>query len=290
MTDIELPDGRVLEAEVTGPSDGAVLIYHHGTPECVLQDPMIQRTSSAHGLRLVTWSRPGYAGSTRAAGRTVADIAADTAVVLDHLGVEDCLVAGWSGGGPHALACAALLPDRVRAALVIAGVAPYDAEGLDFLAGMGEDNLVEFGAALEGEASLRAFLDQVRPEMVDIQADQVSASMASLLPPTDVEMLTGEFGDHLAASFRHAVSTGIDGWLDDDLAFGRPWGFDLADISVPVAIWQGSADLMVPPGHGAWLAEHVPGATVHLEEGLGHLSIAAGSMDRVIAELVELGA
>jgi pimeloyl-ACP methyl ester carboxylesterase len=290
MTDIELPDGRVLEAEITGPDDGDVLVYHHGTPECVLQDPAIQRAASAHGLRLVTWSRPGYAGSTRAAGRTVADIAGDTAAVLGYLGVHDCYVAGWSGGGPHALACAALLPDRVRSALVIAGVAPYDAEGLDFLAGMGEDNLVEFGAALEGKAPLRAFLDQARSELADIQPEQISESMASLMPATDIEVLTGEFAEFLAASFRRAVSTGVDGWLDDDLAFSRPWGFDLAEITVPVAIWQGSADLMVPFSHGQWLAGHVPGATVHLEDGLGHLSIAVGSMEEVIAELVELGA
>src|SRR5689334_10818621 len=144
MTMITLPDGRELETEISGPEDGRVLVFHHGTPGCHVQLPQMQQAAAERGLRLVTWARPGYAGSTRHHGRTVSSVAADTAAVLDVLGAQDCLVAGRSGGGPHALACAALLPDRVRAALVIAGVGPHDAPGLEFMAGMGADNVKEF--------------------------------------------------------------------------------------------------------------------------------------------------
>jgi pimeloyl-ACP methyl ester carboxylesterase len=285
MTTITLTDGRELEVEVSGPDGGPVLVFHHGTPGGSEQMRAMARAAEARGLRLVTWSRPGYGASTRQAGRSVADVVADTAAVLDHLGAESCLVAGWSGGGPHALACGALLPDRVRGVLCIAGVAPYAAEGLDFLAGMGEDNIEEFGAALEGEHALRPWLDAQRPEMLELTADAVADSLGNLVPPVDVAVLTGEFAEDLASEFRQALSVGVDGWLDDDLAFTRPWGFELADIAVPTYLWQGSDDLMVPFAHGRWLAGRIPDVTAHLEQGEGHLSIGIGALDRMLDEL-----
>jgi pimeloyl-ACP methyl ester carboxylesterase len=285
MTTITLTDGRELEVEVSGPDGGPVLVFHHGTPGGSEQMRAMARAAEARGLRLVTWSRPGYGASTRQAGRSVADVVADTAAVLDHLGAESCLVAGWSGGGPHALACGALLHDRVRGVLCIAGVAPYAAEGLDFLAGMGEDNIEEFGAALEGEHTLRPWLDAQRPEMLELTADAVADSLGNLVPPVDVAVLTGEFAEDLASEFRQALSVGVDGWLDDDLAFTRPWGFELADIAVPTYLWQGSDDLMVPFAHGRWLAGRIPDVTAHLEQGEGHLSIGIGALDRMLDEL-----
>ncbi len=286
MTLIDLPDGRDLEVEVSGPDGAPVLLFHGGTPGGSCQMPPMARGAHARGLRLVTWSRPGYGASTRRQGRTVADDVDDAATVLDHLGADTCLVAGWSGGGPHALATGALLAGRVRGVLCIAGVAPYDAEGLDFLAGMGEDNIEEFGAALKGEDALRAWLDNVRPELVGVTPDDVATSLGTLLPPVDEAALTGEFAEHLAEGFRQAVSSGVDGWLDDDLAFTRPWGFDLDAIAVPTYLWQGSDDLMVPFAHGQWLAERIPGVTAHLEAGEGHLSVGLGAMDRMLDELV----
>ena len=285
MSLITVPDGRDLEIEVSGPGGAPLLLFCHGTPGASAQYGAFARGAAARGMRLVTWSRPGYGASTRRPGRTVADDVDDVAAVLDHLGAESCLVAGWSGGGPHALAAGALLPTRVRAVLCIAGVAPYDAEGLDFLAGMGEDNIEEFGEALAGEAPLRAWLDRVRPQVVDVTADDVVASLDTLLPPVDEAALTGEFAEYLAGEFRQAVARGIDGWLDDDLAFTRPWGFDLGAITVPTHLWQGSEDLMVPFAHGQWLAERIPGVTAHLERGEGHLSIGVGAVDRMLDEL-----
>jgi pimeloyl-ACP methyl ester carboxylesterase len=283
---LSLTDGRDLEVEVSGPDGAPVLLFSHGTPGGSAQYDGFVRGAAARGLRLVTWSRPGYGASTRRAGRSVADDVDDVAALLDHLRADTCLVAGWSGGGPHALATGALLPDRVRGVLCIAGVAPYDAEGLDFLTGMGADNLEEFGLALEGEAPLRAWLENLRPELVEMTADDVVASLDTLLPPVDEAAVTGEFAAYLATAFRQAVSHGMDGWLDDDLAFTRPWGFDLAAISVPTYLWQGSDDLMVPFTHGQWLAERIPGVTAHLEPGEGHLSISLGALDRMLDELV----
>ncbi|WP_151083928.1 alpha/beta fold hydrolase [Nocardioides cynanchi] len=285
MSMITLKDGRDLEVEVSGPEAGDVVVFHHGTPGGSEQARFMARAVHARGLRLVTWSRPGYGASTRQAGRTVADVVADTTAVLDHLGAQTCLVAGWSGGGPHALACGALLADRVRGVLCIAGVAPYGVTGLDFLAGMGADNIEEFGEALRGEDALRTWLDAQRPEMLELTADQVADSLGNLIPPVDAAVLTGEFSEDLASEFRQALSVGVDGWLDDDLAFTRPWGFDLAGIAVPTYLWQGSDDLMVPFAHGQWLAGQIPGVTAHLEQGEGHLSVGIGAFYRMLDEL-----
>jgi pimeloyl-ACP methyl ester carboxylesterase len=285
-TSITVPDGRALELEVTGPDDGPPLLFHHGTPGGSVQLGVVARAVHERGHRLVTWCRPGYGASTRRAGRTVADDIADVGAILDHLGADTCLVAGWSGGGPHALACGALLGDRVRAVLCIAGVAPVDADGLDWMAGMGEENIEEFGVTLEGEAPLRAYLEAQRTGLQHVSANDVAASLETLLPPVDLAVMTGEYADFLAASFRQAVSHGVDGWLDDDLAFAMPWGFDPADIAVPTYLWHGSADLMVPFSHGEWMAARVPGVKAHLEQGEGHASIGVGAMDRMLDELV----
>jgi pimeloyl-ACP methyl ester carboxylesterase len=260
-------------------------VYHHGTPGAGTLLPAHVRAAAARGYRLATFSRPGYGASSRRPGRTVADVADDVTAVLDQLGVDSCVTMGWSGGGPHALACGVLLPDRVRGVLVIAGVAPYSAEGLDFLAGMGPENVEEFGAALEGEEALRSFLGVQQPALASITAEEVAESLGGLLPEVDVACLTGELAGWLAAQFRRGVSGGIDGWVDDDLAFTHPWGFELADLAVPTYLWQGTEDLMVPAAHGEWLAEHLPGVVVHLERGEGHLSIGSGAADRMLAEL-----
>ena len=155
---LKLPDGRNLDVRTSGPADGIPLLHHHGTPGSAVQLRVTQRLASRLGLRLVTMSRAGYGASGRSPGRRVVDAAGDVAAVLDHLDIDRCVVAGWSGGGPHALACGAGLPDRVAAVLLVAGVGPYRADGLDFLAGMGEQNVEEFGLAVAGEKRLRPYL------------------------------------------------------------------------------------------------------------------------------------
>lgn len=286
---LQLPDGRQLDFALSGPPGGTVLVFHHGTPGAATPIRALQRAAHARGLRLLTMSRPGYGDSTPQPNRQVVDVVADTAAVLAAAKVDRCLVAGWSGGGPHALACAARLP-AAAAVLVIAGVAPYPAEGLDWLAGMGAENVSEFRAALAGPAALRDYLAVQREQLRGITAVAVVAALASVLPEVDRAALTGEFGEDLAAGFQEALSAGVDGWLEDDLAFVRPWGFELAEISAPTMIWQGSADLMVPFAHGQWLAAHLPAAAAHLVPGEGHLSVGLGALDRMLDDLVAAGA
>jgi pimeloyl-ACP methyl ester carboxylesterase len=210
----------------------------------------------------------------------VADVAGDVVAVLDRLGHDRFVTLGWSGGGPHALACAALLPGRCAAAATLAGVAPYDAGGLDWLAGMGPENVTEFTAAAAGPAVLDAFLDQEAAGLAEVTGAEVAAALGGLVPPVDVAALTGEFAESVAEGFRAALSSGTSGWRDDDLAFVRPWGFDVSAIGVPVSVWQGGQDRMVPPSHGAWLAANVPGARARLDPDAGHVSMlqAAGAI------------
>ena len=260
-------------------------MFHSGTPSAAVPfAPLVEAAADA-GLRLVTWSRPGYGDSGPAPGRTVADVAADTAAVLDELGVGEFVTLGWSGGGPHALACAALLPGRCVAAATLAGVGPYGADGLDWLAGMGEENVEEFSLALRGEDALTPWLREQARALAAVTAEDIARSLGGLVSPVDTASLTGEFAEYLAATFRRAVSTGVAGWRDDDLAFVRDWGFDLAAIDVPVSVWQGHQDLMVPPSHGRWLADRLPKARDHVHPGEGHLSLAVGAMDRIVADL-----
>jgi pimeloyl-ACP methyl ester carboxylesterase len=283
-----LPDGRRLDLRVSGPAGGFPLVFHHGTPCAAIPIRALERAAHTCGLRLVTASRPGYGDSTPQPGRSVVDAAADTAAVLAAIGADRCLVAGWSGGGPHALACGARL-GATAAVLVIAGFAPYGAAGLDWMGGMGEENVAEFSTALGGEDQLRPYLIGGREQLKDATAADVAASLETLLPDVDRAVLTGEFGEDLAANFREAVRVGVEGWLEDEIAFTSLWGFGLEEISVPVMIWHGSADLMVPFSHGQWLAAQLPGASVHLEEGGGHLSVLLGALDRMLGELVSAG-
>jgi pimeloyl-ACP methyl ester carboxylesterase len=282
---IDLPDGRALAIVDTGDPDGAPVIVHHGTPGAADLYPPRVEDARRQGIRLIAYDRAGYADSDRLAGRSVADVAADIAAVADALGIGRFGTWGASGGGPHALACAALLGDRVAAAATFAGAAPYGEPDLDFLAGMGEDNVKEFGAALEGEDAVRPLLDEFAAEVAATTPAELAGQMRTLLSPPDAAALTGELAEHLYESFRVATRRGVDGWLDDDLAFMKPWGFDVASIAVPVQLWQGGLDLMVPRAHGEWLGRHVPGADVHISPEDGHITVVEHNVGKVHAWL-----
>jgi pimeloyl-ACP methyl ester carboxylesterase len=274
---------------VAGPADGLPLVLHEGTPGGLVLYPPAVRAAASRGLRVVLAARPGYEGSTPRPGRRVVDVAGDTAAVLDELGAGSFVTAGWSGGGPHALACAAALPGRCLAAASIAGVAPYCAAGLDWMAGMGPENVAEFGAALAGEAELTAFLGREAATMGTVTGPDVAQAFGGLVIEADQAVLTGEFADHVAALLRTALSSGIAGWRDDDLAFTRDWGFSLApEPPLRVTIWQGDQDRMVPFAHGQWLAAAIPGARVHLMPGDGHLSMTISAFDRILDDLLDL--
>jgi len=286
---VTTPDARVLDVLVAGPAGGDVVLVHHGTPGSCLPLALQVRAAAARGLRLVASARPGYAGSDRLPGRDVAAAAVDARAVLDAVGADTCLVAGWSGGGPHALACAVLLADRVRAAATIAGVAPHEAEGLDWHAGMGEENLQEFAAAEAGADVLPDWLATEAAGFAQVTATEISASLGDLVDDVDRAALTGEVAEGLAAGIREGLAPGLEGWLDDDLAFVRPWGFDLAAVAVPVSVWQGGHDRMVPQSHGRWLAAHVPGATARFDDHHGHISLLAYGFGDVLAGLLAAG-
>jgi pimeloyl-ACP methyl ester carboxylesterase len=286
---IQTRDGRRLEVLTSGADDGLPLVFHTGTPGGLVAFPPMTEADAARALRTVMYARPGYGESTPQAGRLVADCAADVAAILDHLGVGQFVTAGWSGGGPHALACAALLPDRCLAAASLAGPAPRRAEGLDWLAGMGPENVEEFTAAAEGAEKLDQVLAGGVAGLADVTGEQVAASMGGLISAADEAVLGGAFAGNLAESLRAAVRGGAAGWRDDDLAFVSDWGFSVADCAdVPTAVWQGDQDLMVPPGHGAWLGGHVPGARAHLLPGEGHLTFATGRYGLVLDDLLGL--
>lgn len=283
---VELAGGRMVDVLLGGDPAGVPLVLHHGTPADATVFADWHEPCLARGMRLICVTRPGYAGSTRVAGRSVAAVAADVAAVLDQLGHGRFVSAGWSGGGPHALACAALLAGRCAAAATLAGAGPFTADDLDFLAGMGPENIAEFGAAMEGEAALRAWMLENAEPFRSVSGEVLAEAFGSLAPPIDQEVIVGGYANTLAAAIRRALAPGFDGWIDDDLAFTRSWGFPVEAISVPVTVWQGNLDLAVPFAHGAWLAQNVPGARARLEPGHGHFSLVTGYRDEVLADLL----
>ncbi|HLH59886.1 MAG TPA: alpha/beta hydrolase [Streptosporangiaceae bacterium] len=265
-------DGRTLSFAEWGDPHGQAVFSLHGTPGCRLNRNPHEELIRSAGVRLITYDRAGYGRSDRHRGRVVADDAADVAAIADHLGIGRFSLFGGSGGGPHALAAAALLGDRIHRAACVVGVAPYDALGADFFTGMDPENVKEFGYALDGEERLTAEIikmDQMfRAQMA---ADPGTALSEFDLPDADREVMARP---EVAAMMREVAleqtRNGVWGWVDDDLAFTRPWGFDPATIAVPIQIWYGTKDVLVPPGHGEWLARTVPGAEVKLNEN-GHL-------------------
>lgn len=284
-----LSDGRSLEYLTGGDPDGLPFIYHSGTPSAAVLDPLVRDAAQRAGLRLVTYSRPGYGHSSPrpAPGDWPVPIAADvadTTALLDHLGLGEFVTLGWSGGGPRALACAASMPDRCLAAASLAGVAPYDAPGLDWADGMGPENVRDFEAAVAGREAFAAIAAEQAEELATVTAADLVAAFGGLVDEVDAAALSDDMGASVAASFNHAVAQGPGGMVEDTLQIVRPWGFELAHITVPVAVWQGAHDKMVPFAHGKWLAEAIPGARPHLYDDEGHISLGA-KMDEILVDL-----
>ena len=275
---LTLPDGRTLEVHEAGDPNGFPVVFHHGTPG----SGILYAKWELEGVRLLAYDRAGYGGSSRKPGRTVVDVVADVEAVADALGLERYATWGLSGGGPHALACAAV-GARTVAAASVAGVGPWNADGLDWLAGMGEGNLREFDLVLAGEDALRPALERERSELVEATSEQLREAMAPHLSETDRAALTGELAAYFASNMKHGLHAGADGWIDDNLAFVRPWGFDLASIARPVLVVQGGDDLMVPRGHGEWLAANVPGCEARLDDAHGHLTLP----EHLVPEITE---
>jgi pimeloyl-ACP methyl ester carboxylesterase len=264
------PDGRTLAYVERGPEDGLPVVLSHGTPGSRFArhpDPGIYER---HGVRVVAYDRPGYGRSDPHRGRSVADAAADITAIAEDFGFERFAVVGGSGGAPHALACGALLADRVIRVGALVTPAPSDAEDFDFFEGLAEINVKEFGAALEGEEAIEAFL-QPLVDGVRADPDAVIEALLTELPEVDRRLASRpDFRAIMKESFVEAVRQGVRGWADDDLAFAKPWGFALEDVSVETRVWQGELDVLTPRPHGEYVASRLPNGRFELLEGGGH--------------------
>jgi pimeloyl-ACP methyl ester carboxylesterase len=258
-TDVELPDGRTLHTYDTGTGELTV-VWHHGTPNIGTPPEPLFAASDRLGIRWISYDRPGYGGSTPQPGRHMSSAGELTAAVVDALGIERFAVMGHSSGGPHALACAALLPDRVSAVVSAAGLAPLSDDKLDWWF---------TGLAAGGEASLRA-ATQGREAIAKHQA---SAEFdPESFTPADNTAFDGPWG-WFGSVVRPAMAAGPDAQIDDELANVSPWGFDPATITAPVYLFHGEADRMVPASHSVWLAGQIPGSSLRLYPDDGHISV-----------------
>lgn len=275
MQVVNARDGRQLGVREWGNPHGTPIVLMHGTPGSRLgpkpRDALLYR----QGIRLITYDRPGYGDSSRLRGRHVAHAAADVADIADQLGIGSFAVVGRSGGAPHALACAALLPGRVTRVAALVSVAPPDAEGLDWLAGMTQSNVAEYAVARRGHDPLVRSLE--------VQGAEIRADPASRMPfgdddlPESDQLVIADYGVKklLVRNFAEGLRTSIYGWVDDSLSFIAPWDFQPEDISVPVMLWHGREDIYSPVSHTLWLAERIRHADVSIESGASHFGSIA---------------
>ena len=275
---LQTNDGRTLAFAVWGDPSGFPIMALHGTPGCRLQRWPHEELYQQLGVCVVTHDRAGYGRSTRRHGRSVTDAVDDVIAIADQLGFDRFGVTGGSGGGPHALACAALRPDRVLRATSSVGEAPYGDRGLEYdewVDGMDPENVKEFGIALAGDEA--ALTEYVEAQQAHLEA-RVAVDPSTVLDDYDLsdsdraQLARPEVMQIVREAAAEWAFNGVGGWVDDDLAFTRPWGFDVSNIAVPVLIIYGSADVLVPSAHGRWLAANVPGCIVKIEEG-GHLGV-----------------
>jgi pimeloyl-ACP methyl ester carboxylesterase len=260
-TDLELADGRTLHAYDTG-ADGAAgrlaVFWHHGSPNIGAPPEPLFAAADRLGIRWVSYDRPGYGGSTPRPDRDVASAAGDASAVADALGIDRFAVMGHSGGGSHALACAALLGERVMGAVVVSGMAPFGAEGLEWFEGFGPGGAAQLRAAAAGRAALEKHL---------AESDDDPG-----FTPEDEAALEGEWS-WLIDVVRPALTGGMEGFIEDDLAGVDAWGFDPAEVAAPALFVHGGRDRVVPAAHGEWLARRCPSAKLWLRPGDGHISI-----------------
>jgi pimeloyl-ACP methyl ester carboxylesterase len=278
---VQTADGRELCVEIAGePSDRTILV-HNGTPNSRHLYPDWIADANSRGARLISYDRPGFGGSTPNPGHSVADSAADVRAIADALGVKRLVVWGLSGGGPPALACAALLGDLVAAVGVVASPAPWDAPGLDFFAGMGELNAEHLRRRFDDLKGARRGLREEWDKRREVTGEELVDAWTTLLSDADAGVVSGAYAEWLAWTTREGLAPGDDGWWDDGVARLAPWGFDLGSIRVPVKIWHGRHDRFVPFQHGQWLAQNVPGAESELSETDGHLTLLVNRVAEV---------
>lgn len=292
---VRTADGRTLALREAGDPDGFAVLIHHGTPGSRHIYTHTAADAAAQGLRLICYDRPGYGRSTPNPGRTVADCASDVRAICHALRVNRLAMWGGSGGGPHVLACAALLPDLVTAAAALASLAPYGAPGLDWLAGMGQEGADDFRALLTDDPLAPDRFEQHRAEALTATADSITSTMKDFLTSPDgispdAAVLTGELAQDAVHDYHLGLASGSQGWHDDNRAHINPWGFEPSTIHIPLLIMHGRHDQFVPFTHGQWLAEHIPGAEARLLSHDGHLTLTANRISEVHTWLAEQSA
>ena len=264
---------RQLQAREEGDPRGHPVFSLHGTPGSRLLHAPAAADAAKNGIRLISFDRPGYGGSTPTPGRKVVDAAKDVAAIADELGLDRFGVWGHSGGGAPALACAATLGHRVVAAACLAGVAPYPAEGLDWLAGTGDFNVEDFQLMVRDRPAWEAKTERDRQEMLGWSAAQLREGFSSLCSEVDREALTDAVVEFFLRQMKEGIRPGFEGLRDDGLSLTLPWGFDLRQIRVPVQVWHGGQDRFVPVSHGQWVAARIPNAEAHIDPAEGHVTL-----------------
>jgi pimeloyl-ACP methyl ester carboxylesterase len=282
---IDLPDGRTLEVATLGEPSSHTVLFHHGTPGSANLVKMLSPLADDGELFVVTTSRAGYGKSSPLEGRDVASVVTDARAALDSLGRSDYVVVGWSGGGPHALACAALDAPRCLAAWSLASVVPANLD-FDWTEGMGPENVEEFALAKRGGPEYEAHMVMYGEVLGAATKDNVIELFGGLLSDPDKAAMAPEaVREDFAASMRQGFEFGWRGFYGDDQAMLKEWGFDPTTITVPVAVWFGDQDLMVPRTHGEWLVKSLPTASEHFFAGDGHVSLVTGHLDELAAAI-----
>lgn len=273
VTNLRLDDGRTLHVYDTGAVSAAELpvFWHHGTPNLGAPPEPLFAAAAQRGIRWLGYDRPSYGGSTPLRGRNLAAAAADVRAVADALGIGQLAVMGHSGGSAHALACAALLPQRVLAAVCVAGLSPFDAEGLDWFSGMAPAGVAQLRAALRGRAALEQHLSSSEFDPEEFT-------------PEDHAALAGAWAWFGKVAGLH-ISGGLQGMVDDNLAYVAPWGFDPRSVQVPVLFLHGAKDRVAPSSHARWLERQIGSAQLWLRPDDGHISV----LNAAVAALDWLG-
>lgn len=267
---VSTTNGRTLMFETWGASSGKPVFLLHGTPGSRVGPHPRHSVLYWLGIRLICPDRPGYGGSDSLPGRTVAHVAADVAAIADHLGLDRFAVVGRSGGGPHALACAALLPERVTRAAVLVSPAPRDAAGLDWYAGMTPANIDEYRSAESGYEILAPRISAHAHRIRQDPIGQLPFDPADL--PVPDRKVVGDYTirSMLYDNFTEALKDSGVGWADDAYSFVQPWGFNVSEVERPVLLWHGVQDVFAPAHHTCWLGANLPDAQLVLDEQAAH--------------------